>query len=124
MPVVGLDHVNIQTRDVPGAARFYAELLGLEPRNAPSGSAPDRVQWLHDDTGRPILHVGHADRDPGSTGPIHHVALACSGKAEIIERLERSGAHYDVHENESAGLTQIFTTDPQGILLELNFADG
>jgi hypothetical protein len=58
---------------------------------------------------------------PGPTGSIHHVALKCSGHAEMIARLD---ARRLVHQDNivaSIGLRQIFTMDPNGVLLELNF---
>ena len=120
MRVAALDHVNIRTDDVPGTARFYTELLGLQPRNTPGNLPPEKAQWLLDGEGRAIIHLFAGKFTPGPTGPIHHVALRCSGKAEFIERLKSRGAQFDVFEA-SAELTQIFTRDPHGILLELNF---
>jgi catechol 2,3-dioxygenase-like lactoylglutathione lyase family enzyme len=121
MRVAALDHVNIRTADVPGSARFYAELLGLKPANTPAPLPPDQAQWLLDVEGRAIIHLFRGDYTPGSTGPIHHIALRCSGKAELLERLTNRGAKFDVHKA-SAELTQVFTRDPHGILLELNFS--
>ncbi len=122
MGVRALDHVNIRTRDVGSSARFYVEQIGLEARNGPGSFPPDQVQWLCDGSGRPIIHLFRYDCEPGSTGPIHHVALNCSGKAELIARLEKHGTAFEVNEVASIGLTQIFTRDPHGVLLELNFA--
>jgi catechol 2,3-dioxygenase-like lactoylglutathione lyase family enzyme len=122
MIVESLDHINIHTDDVPGTAAFYADLLGLEARPTPGGFSPEKARWLYDGGGRAIIHLFAGPVTPGPTGPIHHVALRCAGKAEMIARLEQRGAKYDVHEA-SAELTQIFTRDPHGILLELNFAD-
>jgi catechol 2,3-dioxygenase-like lactoylglutathione lyase family enzyme len=121
MQVNALDHVNIRSRDVPASARFYAELLGLERRNGPGSFAPEKVQWLCDSQGRAIIHLFGYDCAPASTGPIHHVALSCSGKSVMLDRLKQRGMKFDMHEA-SASLTQIFVTDPHGVLLELNFA--
>lgn len=120
MRVTAFDHVNIHTQDVPGTVRFYAELLGLEPRNTPAPFPPDQAQWLLDDEGRAIIHLFRGAYTPGSTGPIHHIALRCSGKVELLERLTKRGAKFDVHKA-SGELTQVFTRDPHGILLELSF---
>jgi catechol 2,3-dioxygenase-like lactoylglutathione lyase family enzyme len=120
MHVVALDHVNIRTGDVDASARFYAELLGLKPGATPVPLPPDKARWLFDHAGHPIIHLFNGEFQPGSTGPIHHVALRCSGKAELIERLTRRGTHFDVHEA-SAELTLIFMRDPNGVLLELSF---
>ena len=120
MRVAAFDHVNIHTGDVPGTARFYADLLGLEPQNTPGSFPPEKAQWLVDGEGRAIIHLFAGKLTPGPTGPIHHIALRCSGKAELIERLKNRGAQFDVFEA-SAELTQVFTRDPHGILLELSF---
>ncbi|MCK9563135.1 MAG: VOC family protein [Bacteroidales bacterium] len=123
MRVNALDHVNIRTRDVAGSAAFYVELLGLEARNGPGPFPADQVQWLCDHDGRAIIHLFRFDCEPGPTGPIHHVALNCTGKAELIGRLEARGTEFSVNELPAAGLTQVFIHDPHGILLELNFYD-
>jgi len=129
MRVNALDHVNIFTDDMAASARFYAELLELSVRDGPAPLRPDQVQWVYDDQDRPIVHLNARgapqafprDCPPGPTGPIHHVALNCSGKAEVVARLSARGAAFSLNEIASIGLTQIFTQDPNGVLLELNF---
>ena len=129
MRVNALDHVNIFTDDMAGTTRFYAELLALEVRDGPPPLPPAFGQWVYGDQNRPIFHINargapqaFARECPaGPTGPIHHVALNCSGKAEVIARLTLRGADFTVQEIASIGLTQVFTHDPNGVLLELNF---
>ena len=129
MKVRALDHVNIIATDLGGTARFYAELFGLERRNAPPPLTPDDAQWMYDDADRPILHINSVDcprayaREvaPGPTGAIHHIALNCSGFDELIVRLDARGMDRQVNLIEAIGLRQIFMTDPNGVLLELNF---
>ncbi len=129
MKVNALDHVNIITADLEGTARFYAEVFELERRNAPPPLTPQWAQWMHDDAGRAIFHINSTDcprtfeRDvlPGPTGSIHHVALNCSGYGEVKARLDARGMEHQVNLVESIGLRQIFTMDPNGVLLELNF---
>ena len=129
MRVNALDHVNIFTEDMAGTTRFYAELLDLDVRNGPPPSKPEQVQWVYDLQDRPIFHINARgvpqsfprDCPPGPTGPIHHVALNCSGKDEVVARLTGRGAEFSVQTIASIGLTQIFTHDPNGVLLELNF---
>jgi catechol 2,3-dioxygenase-like lactoylglutathione lyase family enzyme len=129
MRVNALDHVNIFTDDMPGSARFYTELLDLKVRNGPPPLPAETVQWVYDDQDRPIIHLNTRgapqafprDCPPGPTGPIHHVALNCSGKTEVVGRLKARGADFSVNEIASIGLTQVFTQDPNGVLLELNF---
>lgn len=132
MKVNALDHVNIITADLPGTARFYAELFGLDQRDGPPPLAPDQVQWMYDDAGHAIFHLNSMDcprffdRDvaPGPTGALHHVALNCSGFDEMIARLNGRAMAFEVNRIDSVGLRQIFAKDPNDVLLELNFWSG
>jgi catechol 2,3-dioxygenase-like lactoylglutathione lyase family enzyme len=129
MNVNALDHVNIITADLDGTALFYEELLGLERRDAPPPLTPQTAQWMHDREGRAILHLNSEDcprtfdraTSPGPTGAVHHVALNCSGHDEIIARLAARGASHQCNTVAAIGLRQIFTMDPNEVLLELNF---
>jgi 4-hydroxyphenylpyruvate dioxygenase-like putative hemolysin len=129
MKVNALDHINIITADLHGTARFYAEMFELEIRNAPPPLTPETAQWMHDNEGRAIIHINSLDcvrtyeREvtPGPTGSIHHVALNCSGYDDVIGRLSTRGLAYQVNVIEAAGLRQVFTMDPNDVLLELNF---
>jgi catechol 2,3-dioxygenase-like lactoylglutathione lyase family enzyme len=130
MQVNALDHVNIITDQLDATAEFYARLLDLERRDGPPPFLPQHVQWMYDAGGQAILHLNSADCprafdrpvEPGAlTGAIHHVALKCSGFDEVTRRLEALGAEFQVNLIESIGLRQIFTPDPNNVLLELNF---
>jgi catechol 2,3-dioxygenase-like lactoylglutathione lyase family enzyme len=129
MRVNWLDHVNIIAADIHATARFYAGVLGLMARDAPPPLTRDTAQWMHDETGRAIIHINSLDCrrtyerevSPGPTGSIHHVALNCSGYDDILSRL--AALHLDFKTNTVAaiGLRQIFVMDPNAVLLELNF---
>jgi catechol 2,3-dioxygenase-like lactoylglutathione lyase family enzyme len=129
MHVELLDHVNIIAADLDATAAFYESMLGLERRNGPGGMSSQVVQWMYDPAGRPVLHLNSVDcpraydREvaPGPTGSIHHVALRCVGFTEMVDRLQRAERPYQVVELSSISLKQIFTEDPNGVLLELNF---
>jgi len=133
MIVERLDHVNIITDRLAETARFYAELLDLEERDGPPPMLPSQVRWMHDAGGQAILHLNSADCPrvfergvaPGAeTGAIHHVALRCANFAVVLARLDARGAEYRVNDVPSIGLKQIFTADPNNVLLELNFFGG
>lgn len=129
MKVNALDHINIIAADLPGTARFYADMFDLEIRNAPPPIPAEHAQWMYDETGKAIIHINSLEcprnyaRDvtPGPTGSIHHVALNCSGYAEMLARLQAQGKDHQISHVASIGLKQIFVMDPNGILLELNF---
>jgi 4-hydroxyphenylpyruvate dioxygenase-like putative hemolysin len=129
MKVNALDHINIITADLHGTARYYAEMFNLEARDAPPPLTPETAQWMYDDAGRAILHINSLDcrrsyeREvtPGPTGSIHHVALNCSGHDVVVARLEARGLAFQCNSVEAIGLRQVFTLDPNGVLLERNF---
>lgn len=129
MIVKNLNHVNIQTRDMAGTVAFYHDLLGLEARVAPQRD-PALRQWLYDSRDMAVIHLNlfgtdntvPRDVQPGApTGAIHHVAFECDGFDEMIARLEARGLSFERADIPSIGLRQIFVTDPNNVLLELNF---
>jgi catechol 2,3-dioxygenase-like lactoylglutathione lyase family enzyme len=133
MRVEALDHVNIITDRLDDTAAFYADLLDLERRDAPPPLTPQNAQWMYDAGGRAIIHINSVDCprtfdrevQPGSlTGALHHVALRLDGYEEVVRRLDERGAEYQTNYVEAIGLRQIFTADPNNVLLELNFFAG
>jgi catechol 2,3-dioxygenase-like lactoylglutathione lyase family enzyme len=130
MRVEALDHVNIITDRLDETAEFYADLLDLKRRDAPPPLTPQTATWMFDDGGRAIIHINSVDCEraydrevqPGAlTGALHHVALKCQGYDTVIERLTKRGADYQTNLVAAIGLRQIFTADPNNVLLELNF---
>ncbi len=116
MPVHGIDHINIHTTDLAGTIAFY-EMLGLENRPKPSGS--NRGAWLYvGDVA--IVHLNEADAPPSqAAGPVNHVALSIDDVDAMTTTLDEARIVYDVSVRDDLGITQIFTTDPNGVALEL-----
>lgn len=130
MTVNALDHVNIITDKLDDSAQFYQTLLGLERRDGPPPLTPHNAQWMYDGAGRAIIHINAVDCprtydravEPGSlTGAIHHVALNCSRYDDVMARIAALGLDCQTNTVEAIGLRQIFTADPNNVLLELNF---
>lgn len=130
MTVKALDHVNIVTGDLAASAAFYTQLFGLAPDPRVPLAMQDKVVWLCDESGRPIIHVNHRTQERAfdrefpegvETGAIHHVALACEGFDATIARIEAMGLAYETGNVPMAKLRQIFVRDPHNVLLELNF---
>lgn len=130
MTINALDHVNIASERLIESVAFYVDVIGLESRDPPAPVPPDRVRWLCDRAGRPIIHLMTTDmieRDrsaTGDTGALDHVALDCSGHDEMVARLDRLGIGYQSNHVASIDLRQIFVADPNGVLLELNYRAG
>ena len=133
MRVNALDHVNIQTLDLEATVDFYADVLDLEARDPPPPLDPKLVQWMYDAEDRAIFHLttpgsimGDGGKDVLSreTGPVHHVALNCSGHDAMAARLTSLGLDFRLNHVTAIGLKQIFVRDPNGVLLELNYYSG
>ncbi len=130
MKLNALDHVNIITDNLEGTVRFFVELFDLDVRDAPEPLPPEHVQWLYDDSGRAIFHINSKEMQQAyrretetgpTTGAIHHVALDCSDHKAFSARLEAHGIDYRLNDIPSIQLKQLFFTEPNGVLLELNF---
>lgn len=119
MPITRLHHLNICSDDVAASVRYYAEVFDLEARDAPGGYPSDKVQWMHNANGDPVIHLFKYAAEQSSTGPIHHVAMDCTGRDQIAARLDRLGTKYQVRQDEGGAI--IFMKDPHGVTLELYF---
>lgn len=125
MPVTGLDHVNIVTTDLEATKRFYKDLLGLVDGDTSALPPGISANWLADPSGRSIIHLQRFDparhaRPGGATAAIDHVALDCDDYEGIVQRCTAMGVEY----RKGLGLAsfrQLFVTDPNDVLLELNF---
>ena len=125
-----LDHVNIQTLALAETARFFNDVLELAARPAFPGANMAEVIWMFDAEERPIVHITvpgmtfakDAERPiRDDTGALHHVAFECDGHAAMLVRLNRLGLAYRCRDIAAIGLRQVFVSDPNGVLLELNF---
>lgn len=132
MTVTALDHVNIQTQDVAGTAQFFTDVLDLRAAPPFPGADMAQVTWMFDPADRPVVHITSPGMtfagDPApmagaSTGALHHVAFACTGHDAMIARLQRLGLAHRLRDIAAIGLRQIFVTEPNGVLLELNYRE-
>lgn len=125
MPVTGFSHYNLRADRVmlDRLRDFYANVVGMQPGFRP----PFRGfgYWLYIG-GQDVLHLSEARLD--EVRPSHvastfdHVALACSGYAEMMAHLDRHHVPYTLGDIPLTGQRQIFISDPAGNRVELNFA--
>ena len=134
MPVLGLDHVNVRSTDPARTAEFFREVLGMRV-GPPLGRAEmaGRGGWVYDSEDRAIVHIGGADtpyptdaeapfKPAHGGGAVHHVALSCSDFDGVRDRLQALSLAFTENDLSRFGLRQLFVTEPNGILLELNFS--
>jgi catechol 2,3-dioxygenase-like lactoylglutathione lyase family enzyme len=122
MSVGTLDHFNIRTRKLAETVRFYEEILGLTKGARPDFSFPGA--WLYSE-GKPVVHL--VDVSPTSepqkpdSGVVHHIAFASRDFEGMKQRLESKGFAFRAREVPGGALWQIFVSDPNGVMIELNY---
>ncbi|MEX1107889.1 MAG: VOC family protein [Dongiaceae bacterium] len=122
MPVTALDHYTIGTPDLGRSVAFYENAIGLTSGPRPPFDFPGA--WLYAGD-RPIVHLFVADA-PGAprTGAFDHIAFTAQDIEAMVKRLEAGGIAYRRQTVPGRAAQQLFLTDPDGIQLELTFADG
>ena len=115
----GMNHFTVIAENLEQTLEFYVGVLGLE-----QGHRPDlgfAGAWLYAG-GKPILHV-YADRPipPGVAGVIDHMAFSARGLREVKARFDARGLKYDLRQQTGSGTWQLFSFDPNGAKVELDF---
>jgi catechol 2,3-dioxygenase-like lactoylglutathione lyase family enzyme len=122
MSVGVLDHYNVSTRNLRDTVRFYEEVLGLVNGPRPPFDFPGA--WLYSE-GHPVLHLNDISptdkpQRPDS-GVIDHIAFGSRGFEVLKQHLAGKGVPFRVNEVPNSSRRQIFVTDPNNVLIELNF---
>ena len=117
-----LDHFNLRTRKLADTVRFYEDVLGLEKGARPNFAFPGA--WMYSE-GKPVVHqvdISRTDEpQKPDSGVVHHVAFISQGFAGMKQRLETKGMEFDSRQVPGGDLWQIFVTDPNGVMIELNY---
>ena len=122
MSVGVLDHYNVSTRKLGDTIRFYEDVLGLKNGPRPPFDFPGA--WLYSE-GRPVLHLNDISstdkQQPPDSGVIDHVAFGSRGFERIKTHLTGKGIAFRVNQVPNSRRWQIFLTDPNNVMIELNF---
>jgi catechol 2,3-dioxygenase-like lactoylglutathione lyase family enzyme len=132
VPLTRLEHYLVLTDDIEKTKHFYCEVLGMAEGFRPELEFPG--YWLYvDDT--PCIHIGEwaayaawtkkvgipiSSRAP-ATGPVDHIAFNATGFDELRARIKRRGLAFSENSLPEIGMRQIFTRDPNGVPIEINF---
>jgi catechol 2,3-dioxygenase-like lactoylglutathione lyase family enzyme len=122
MSVGVLDHYNVSTRNLRDTVRFYEDVLGLVNGPRPPFDFPGA--WLYSE-GHPVLHLN--DISPTDTpqrpdsGVIDHVAFGSRGFEATKQHLAQKAVQFRVNVVPNSSRRQIFLSDPNNVLIELNF---
>ncbi|NID16830.1 VOC family protein [Luteibacter yeojuensis] len=125
MAITGLAHVNVRASEamIERVRRFHADVLGLT--EGPRPPFRSRGYWLYAGS-LDVMHLtvdpSMDDDAPARTGWLDHVAFTANDLEASLARLEAHGVAYRVERVPASGAAQVFTRDPAGIAIELNFA--
>ena len=121
MAIRGVDHITLRTADLDLCRAFYCGVLGLDEGYRPPFAAPGAWFYAGD---APVVHVSLAGNPAQGTGTgaVDHVAFAARGHADMCARLAGHGISFRTASVPGGAARQIFVRDPDGVLVELNFA--
>jgi hypothetical protein len=68
-------------------------------------------------------YLGQQSTDVQGSGVVDHVAFRCTGLPEMLAHLKREGVQFTQRMVSDQGLYQLFLHDPNGVKVELNFAN-
>ena len=116
-----MNHFTITAEDRQQTLGYYCGLLGLHEGARPDLGFPGA--WLYPDGGsQAIVHV-YWDRPlPAQrTGVIDHMAFSARDLKAVKARFDAQGLEYDLRRQAGAGTWQLFSHDPNGARVELDF---
>lgn len=120
-PVIeGMNHFTILAED-PGKTRdYYCGLLGLQVGPRPDLGFPG--DWLHAGGGPAVLHIVYGRPLPSTrAGVIDHMAFSARDLKAVKARFDERGIRYDLRQQAGSGTWQLFSFDPNGARVELDF---
>ena len=135
MPLSHIEHVLIQTADLAATRDWYVRVLGFRVGPNPDFKFP--VCWLYLGD-QDVIHVteggvqvsenrkryvGQESAATEGSGVIDHVAFRCTGLAQMLEHLTALDVPFKRRQVDDQGLYQLFLFDPNGVKVELNFAN-
>ena len=119
MPADRLEHYTIRCASLERTRDFYCDMLGLTVGERPPFNF--NGYWLYL-AGSPIVHLVEQSGDEGrATGALDHIAFAASDIDATRTLLTRNGHKIREAGVPGARVRQLFVSDPDGIMVELNF---
>ena len=135
MPVQHLEHFLIQCEDIAATRDWYVKVLGFREGEHPDFKFP--VCWLYLGD-KDVIHITQGGKDVSAnrktylgqqsdtlhgSGVIDHMAFRCTGLKDMMEHLGSAKVPFTKRQVDDQGLFQLFLLDPNGVKIELNFAN-
>ena len=119
LSLLGLDHYTINVASLQASVEFYVSVLGLTA--GPRPALPFPGAWLYRGD-KPIVHlVAESGKGEDGSGVIDHVAFRATDRSAYRQRIGAANIRFEERTIPDVSLRQIFLSDPDGILIELNF---
>jgi catechol 2,3-dioxygenase-like lactoylglutathione lyase family enzyme len=134
MPLSHIEHFLLQTTDMEKTREWYVRVLGMRVGPNPDFKFP--VFWLYLGD-KDVVHVteggarasenrkkyvGQESQAAQGTGVVDHIAFRATGLQAMLEHLRREKVDFKQRQVSDQGLYQLFMFDPNGIKIELNYA--
>jgi catechol 2,3-dioxygenase-like lactoylglutathione lyase family enzyme len=119
--IQGMNHFTITAENREATLGYYCGLLGLKEGWRPDLGFPGA--WLYPEGGAAaIVHI-YWDRPMPSqrTGVIDHMAFTARDLKAVKARFDAADVKYDLRRQAGAGTWQLFSFDPNGAKVELDF---
>lgn len=132
MPLTRLEHYLVLSDDIEKTRDFYRDVLGMSEGFRPELDFPGYWLYVGD---VPCIHIAEwqsyaawtrevgipiSTRAP-ATGPVDHIAFNGTGFDEFRARLAKLGLPFSENSIDEIGMKQLFTRDPNGVPIEINF---
>ena len=132
MPVTGINHYLIVSKNLERSRRFYEKVLGMKRAPRPDFGFPG--YWMQ--TGREIcVHLASQKpnrirdryllkkhpRGTNGSGSVDHIAFLARNPYDVKKRIDQNSVKMHFRSFPDAKLFQIFLKDPDDVTIELNF---
>ena len=119
--IQGMNHFTITAEDREATLGFYCGLLGFVEGARPDLGFPG--SWLYAPGGQQaILHIYWDRPMPVTrTGVIDHMAFSAGDLKAVKARFDAVGVKYELRRQTGAATWQLFSLDPNGAKVELDF---
>ena len=135
MPLSHIEHFLLQTTDMEKTREWYTKVLGMRAGPSPDFKFP--VFWLYlgdkdvvhvteggkDVSANRKKYVGQESQAVSGSGVIDHLAFRATGLREMMAHLKSLGVGFKQRQVDDQGLYQLFMFDPNGVKVELNYAN-
>ncbi len=115
----GYNHVGLSVKEIDASAKFYREVVGLQPIEVPDNLKAIRA-WFKVAPGQELhLLAGRTDPVTNNDKNGAHFSLTIQDADPIEAYLKKTGLAYH-RQQRFDGAYQIYITDPDGYVIELN----